>query len=71
MYINTSDKLDYDQIQMQQVWSLIDSIEHKLGKMAHEIPDLKDKLKDYQDGKLKRLYFFNWLCKFWDGLNND
>ena len=68
MYIDTSDKIDHDQYQMQHIWSLIDSIEYKLNTMAHEIPDLSERLKDYQDGKLKRLYFINYLTKFIDNL---
>jgi hypothetical protein len=30
---------------------------------------LSDKLKDYQDGKIKPLYFYNYLTKYWDEVN--
>jgi hypothetical protein len=69
MNIDTSDKIDHDQMQMQRVWALVDVIEHRLNLMAHEIPELKDKLQDYQDQKLRRIYFINYLAKFIDNLN--
>ena len=60
--------IDRNQLQRQRIWSLIDSIEDRLGIVAHDIPDLKDRLKAYQDGILKPIYFINYLSKYIDQL---
>lgn len=70
-YIDTSDKIDRDQHLVNCIFALLDSIEHKLGNdiMAHQIPEIKDDLKSWQDRTLKDLYFYNRLTKFWDSIN--
>lgn len=67
-WIDTN-KLDAYQLRKQMMWNLVDLIEDKLGVMAHEIPELRDVLKDYQDQKIKPLYFYNYLTKFFDEVN--
>jgi hypothetical protein len=70
-YIDTTDRIDHDQLQRQRVWALVDSIEDKLGLMMHEMDDLKDTLKRYQEGYIKPITFINILNKYIDELNND
>lgn len=65
----SSDKTDNEQLSILLLWETICSIENKTGLMAHEIPGLKDKLQQYQDGKLKRSYFKEYLNKYIDILN--
>jgi len=69
MWIDTSDRIDHDQYQMQRLWSLICQIEDRTETEAHLIEGLCDKLKDYQDKKLKRSYFIEYLNKYIDQLN--
>lgn len=59
-----------NEIMKARIWTLLDVIENKLGKMAHDT-DLADELKKFQDGDLKPLYFYNRLAKYWDMLNMD
>jgi hypothetical protein len=60
---------NYDTLRVNMIHNLLDKIENKLNLMAHEIPELKDKLLAYQDGKIKPLYFYNYLTKYWDEIN--
>lgn len=68
-YIDTSDKIDHDQMQRQRVWALVDVIEHRTNCMAHEIDGVKDTLKRYQDGYLKSYQFINFLTKYIDTMD--
>lgn len=68
-YINTSDKLNRDQLLVNMIFTTLDNIEAKTGVMAHETPDLAEKLKLWQDKKTKDLYFYNYLTKFFDKVN--
>ena len=58
-----------DDLLKQRIWNILDSIEDKLGKMAHEVPELAEDLELYQNGKIKPLYYFNKLTKVFDELN--
>ena len=51
------------------VWSILELIEDKQGKMGHEIPELKTDLYKFQDGKLRGIVFYNRLTKYWDTIN--
>lgn len=68
MWIDTSDKIDYEQYEMQRIWSLIDRIEFLTNTMAHENDLIKDQLKEYQDRKLKASQFILFLTKTIDNL---
>lgn len=68
--VDAMDMVRRDEVMKARIWNLLDSIENKLGKMAHET-DLVDELKKFQDGDLKPLYFYNRLAKYWDSLNMD
>jgi hypothetical protein len=52
------------------IFHRLDRIEDITGKMIHEIPELADKLKSWQDGDLNDIYFYETLNKYWDSLNN-
>lgn len=69
MYIDTSDRIDHDQLQRQRVWALVDRVEDMEGMMMHEMPTWKDTLKRYQDGFIKPITFINMLTKHIDDLN--
>lgn len=53
------------------IFNRLDRIEDLTEKMIHEIPELADKMKQWQDGELKDLYFYETLNKYWDSLNMD
>lgn len=69
MGFEMSNKIDYNQININMIYKILDSIENKKHIMAHDIPGLSDKLKEFQDGKLRPIYFINYLSKFFDELN--
>lgn len=48
-------------IERNKVFRMLDKIEDKALIMAHEIPELKDNLRLWQDNKLDSLEFFNEL----------
>jgi hypothetical protein len=63
--------MESKQIVKNMIFNRLDRIEDKLGNgiMAHEIPEIKDRLYLWQDGKLNDSYFLSTLNKFWDNLN--
>ena len=69
-WIDTSDKIDHDQILRTRVWALVDVIEDRKGMMMHEMPEWKDRLKKYQDREIKPITFINELSKYIDNLEN-
>lgn len=52
------------------IFNKLDQIENKLGIMAHEIPEIADYLRDWQDGKLNPIFFSAKLSKFIDQINS-
>lgn len=68
-YIDTSDRIDHKALQAHRIFNLLDQIEMVTSTMAHEIPEIKDDLKDWQDRKTRDIYFYNQLCKYWDKIN--
>lgn len=48
------------------IFRMLDRIEDKVGIMAHEIPEIGEQLKKWQDGKLPTSYFKEQLNKYWD-----
>lgn len=46
----------------------LDTIEDIVGKMAHEIDGLREKMEDYYAGKINPIYFNEYLNKFIDEL---
>lgn len=69
MYIDTSDKLSVELNANLRIFATLDRIEHKVNIMAHEIPEIKDNLKLWQDNKLKTSFFQESLNKYWDSIN--
>lgn len=68
--------IDHEQALKQRIWALVDAIEDRESRkgkdiMAHEIAWLASRLQEYQDQKIKSLYFYNWLCKQWDEMNEN
>lgn len=59
-------KTMHKEIQSNRIFARLDRIEDKTGKMAHEIPELTENLKRWQDGKLSGVYFLEQLNKFLD-----
>ena len=60
--------MNHNEVMKNQIWNLLDKIEDKVKKMAHEIPEIKDALHKWQDGKMNRASFYNLLTKYWDNL---
>ena len=60
-----------DQYMRERILSILSSIERRLGVMAHEIPEIRDDLRSWQDGELKTSYFNFRVCEFFDSLNFD
>lgn len=69
-WIDTSDRIDHDQFQRATVWALVDRIEYLTGVEAHELPELKDKLKRYQDGYMTPAQFTLLLKRLIDKLGD-
>ena len=59
-------KTMHKEIQTNRIFARLDRIEDKAGKMVHEIPELAENLKRWQDGKLSGVYFLEQLNKFLD-----
>lgn len=53
----------------QMIFKMLDRIENKTGIMAHNIPEIAEKLQNWQDGKIKDSYFIEFLNKYWDAIN--
>ena len=53
----------------RRIFSALDDIEDYTGLMAHEIPEIRDNLRSWQDGNLRDLYFERRLMRFLDSLN--
>lgn len=58
-----------NQIRKDRVFSLLDRIEDRTNKMVHEITELSDKLKAWQDFKVTDTQFIETLNKYIDTLN--
>jgi hypothetical protein len=58
-------------INQYQIMKNLDSIEKHTNQMAHEIPELQDHLKRYQDGLVNPIYFNEYLNKYIDKLNGE
>lgn len=58
-----------DENMKNRIFNLLDRIEDKTGKMAHEIVGLNEKLNHWQKGLVRDLFFLNYLSKFLDDLN--
>lgn len=54
-----------------RIFTLLDRIECRLNVMAHDIPELSDKLKRWHDGEVTDIYFTETLNKFIDKLNQQ
>jgi predicted translin family RNA/ssDNA-binding protein len=61
--------MDRKQLITNIIFNKLDRIEDRLKKMAHEIPELNDNLKRWQEGELNNNYFNEFLNKFIDNLN--
>lgn len=60
------DNIKESNLDKNMVFNLLDKIEDKKKKMAHEIPEIKDNLKKWQDGKIKDSFFREFLNKYID-----
>jgi len=56
-----------------RIFGLLDSIERRLGEtvMIHQIPDLGQKLKSWQDGKVSDIIFLMYLTRTYDEMNSE
>lgn len=52
------------------IFNILDRIEDRTKLMINEIPELKDYMRKWQDGKLKDIYFKEILNKYVDELNS-
>ena len=62
-------KQERDEYMRIRILIMIARIEAKTGKMAHEIPELKDGLKAWQDGEIKSSYFNLTVVNYFDKLD--
>jgi predicted DNA-binding protein (MmcQ/YjbR family) len=49
---------------------MLDTIEDKTKIMAHENEKIMNEFKDWMDGKIKDVYFLNFLNRYFDEINN-
>lgn len=70
-YIDTSDKINHKQLKVNMIFNLLDRIEDKLGDMAHQIPEITEKLQKWQDKKVSDSFFYNYLTGYWDKINGQ
>lgn len=61
---------DTEQLRVRMILNRLETIEDKLGRMAHEIPDLDLNLRKWQDKETKDISFYNYLVTFLDEVNN-
>jgi len=54
-----------------RIFSILASIEKITGLLAHEIPELKENLALWQDGKIKDSFFNIQVMEYFDNLNMD
>lgn len=54
-----------------QLHKLLDDIEIKTKIMVHNDPNISEKLKEWQDGKIPDSYFKETLNKYIDRLNGE
>ena len=59
------------EIQTNQIWNLLESIEDLVGLMAHEIDGLRDYLREWQDGKRTGTSLINILTGMLDDLRSE
>ena len=52
------------------IFKKLDQIELKTKVMAHEIPEIKEHLKKWQDGQLKDSFFSEFLNRYLDKIQN-
>lgn len=50
------------------IFEKLDRIELKTRVMAHEIPEIADRLRKWQDGQIKDSFFAEFLNKYLDNL---
>lgn len=55
----------------QHIFNRLDRIEGLTGKMIHEIPELSEVMRNWQDGMINDIYFYEFINKYWDKLNMD
>ena len=55
--------------QTNRILNTVDKIEDRLNKMMHEIPELAEDIKYWQDGKIKNVTFMEILNKYLDSKN--
>lgn len=53
------------------IFKRLDRIEDVTGKMIHEIPELSEVMRNWQDGMINDIYFYEFINKYWDKLNMD
>lgn len=51
------------------IFEKLDRIELRTRAMAHEIPEIAEKLRQWQDGQLKDSFFSEFLNKYLDKLS--
>ena len=53
------------------IFKRLDRIEDVTGSMIHEIPELSEVMRNWQDGMVSDIYFYEFISKYWDSLNSD
>ena len=57
-------KHERERYMASRIYTLLEAIENKTGKMAHEIEGLSEKLKRWQDKEIKTSYFNLFVIDF-------
>lgn len=57
------------ELERNKILNTVDKIEERFNVMMHEIPELAEDFKNWQDGKIKNATFMEILNKYLDSKN--
>ena len=53
------------------IFKRLDRIEEVTGNMIHEIPELSEVMRNWQNEMINDVYFYEFINKYWDSLHSD
>ena len=62
-------KQKHNNLQTSAIFSLLDKIEDKTGRMAHEIDKISNQLRLWQKSMVSNSFMKETLNKYWDEIN--
>ena len=63
--------MNHKEIRSSRIFSILDKIENKTQTMAHNIDEIKNQLKLWQDGQVSGIFMLETLNQYYDGLSNS